>query len=285
MKELPRHLSLEVTARCNHACPFCYGVWHERPELAGEDLPTEAWEAILEECARRGVKDVQFTGGEPLLRGDLERLIDRARAAGMKTAVYTNASRLDEARLEGFKRRRTRISTSLPGLASYGEMTGTGRGPWGVLEALTRAAELGWPMGVGITIARPNLGEAADLVAAALLAGAAVVQVGVAMWEGRMKRRTEWMPTPEEWAAAKTAMRKVPAGKTRVIFADEFFCACRAQPEEATARWPSPGPCPAGRTFGVIGPTGKFRRCLHTLEEVEWREGARGAQGEVKREK
>ena len=272
MKELPRHLSLEVTARCNHACPFCYGVWHERPELAGEELSTEAWGEILEECARRGVEDVQFTGGEPLLRADLEELVDRARAAGLKTSVYTNASLLDEARLEGFKRRRTRISTSLPGLASYGEMTGTGRGPWGVLEAVARAAELGWPMGVGITIARPNLAEAADLLAAAVLAGAGTVLAGVAMWEGRMKRRAEWMPTVEEWAAAKAALRKVPTGKTRVVFADEFFCACRTQPEEAAARWPAPtGGCPAGRAFGVIGPTGKFRRCLHTVEEMEWR--------------
>lgn len=272
MKELPRHLSLEVTARCNHACPFCYGVWHERPELAGEELSTEAWGEILEECARRGVEDVQFTGGEPLLREDLEELVDRARAAGLKTSVYTNASLLDEARLEGFKRRRTRISTSLPGLASYGEMTGTGRGPWETLEAVARAAELGWPMGVGITVARPNLPEAADAVAAAVLAGAAAVQAGAVMWEGRMKGRAEWMLTAEEWAAAKESIRKVPCGKTRVVFADEFFCACREQPGDPGARWPSPeGGCPAGKTFGTIGPTGKFRKCLHAVEEEAWR--------------
>ena len=205
MKELPRHLSLEVTARCNHACPFCYGVWHERPELAGEELSTEAWGEILEECARRGVEDVQFTGGEPLLRADLEELVDRARAAGLKTSVYTNASLLDEARLEGFKRRRTRISTSLPGLASYGEMTGTGRGPWGVLEAVARAAELGWPMGVGITIARPKLAEAAEgrqvLVITHLPAVAAMGRVQFAVEKGESGGRT------------RTAVRRLEEGE------------------------------------------------------------------------
>ena len=92
MTELPRRLSLELTARCNYACPFCYGVWHERPELAGPELGTAEWTSILDECARRGVEEVQFTGGEPLLREDLDELIDRARAAGLKTAIYTNAS-------------------------------------------------------------------------------------------------------------------------------------------------------------------------------------------------
>lgn len=283
MTELPWRLSLEVTARCNYACPFCYGVWHERAELAGPELGTAEWGAILEECARRGVKEVQFTGGEPLLRDDLDELIDRARAAGLKTAVYTNASLLDEERLEGFKRRRVSISTSLPGLASYGTMTGTDREAWPTLEAIERASELGWPMGVGITVARPNLSEAADLVAAAALAGASAIQIGAVMWEGRMKANSDWMLTSEEWASAKAAVRAVATGKVRVTFADEFFCACREQPGNPGARWPSPpGACPAGKAFGVIGVTGKFRRCLHTLEETEWREGVKG-EGEAGR--
>lgn len=272
MIALPKRLSLELTARCNYACPFCYGVWHERPELAGPELGTAEWASIVEECARRGVEEVQFTGGEPLLREDLDELIDRARAAGLKVAVYTNASLLDEARLEGFKRRRVAISTSLPGLVSHGMMTGTGREAWPTLEAIERAAELGWPMGVGITVARPNLAEAADLVAAAALAGASAIQVGAAMWEGRMKTHTDWMLTAGEWSAAKAAIRAVPAGKARLTFADEFFCSCREQPGDPASRWPSPpGTCPAGRSFGAIGPTGKLRRCLHTLEETEWR--------------
>ena len=268
---------MEVTARCNYACPFCYGVWHEREEMAGPELDTEEWGAILGECARRGVRSVQFTGGEPLLREDLDELVDRALAAGLRTAVYTNASLLTEERLLGFKRRGTAISTSLQGLKSYAAMTGTAEGPWRVLEAIERAREVGWPMGVGITVARPNREEAADLAAAALLAGASEVQVGPAMWEGRMKGRPEWMLTPGEWEEAKAAVRAATAGKGRVGFAEEFFCGCREQPELARERWPAPGEgCPAGRAFGVLGVTGKYRRCLHTVEEWEWREGGEG---------
>lgn len=272
--ELPPSLSLEVTARCNYACPFCYGVWHERAGMAGPELDTEEWGAILAECARRGVRSVQFTGGEPLLREDLDELIDRALSAGLQAAVYTNASLLTEERLLGFKRRGVGISTSLQGLKSHAAMTGTEEGPWRTLEAIERAREVGWPMGVGIALARPNLAEAADLASAALLAGASEVQVGPAMWEGRMKGRPEWMPSAGEWEEAKAAVRAATAGKGQVAFAEEFFCGCREQPELARERWPAPGTgCPAGRAFGVLGVTGRFRRCLHTLEERAWREG------------
>ena len=273
MTPLPPRLSLELTARCNYACPFCYGVWHERPELGGPELDTAEWGSILEECARRGVRSVQFTGGEPLLREDLDELADRALAAGLEVSVYTNAGLLTEERLLAFKRRGIRLSTSLQGLASHAAMTGTDCGPWKTLEAIERAREVEWPMGVGIPLARPNAGEAADLVSAALLAGASVVLVGPAMFEGRMREHPEWMLSAEEWETAKAAVRAVPADGGRVSLAEEFFCGCRGQPEAVRNRWPAPPPgCPAGRTFGVLGVTGRFRNCLHTLEEREWRE-------------
>lgn len=263
---LPPRLSLEVTARCNFDCPFCYGVWHERPELAGPELSANEWGEILDGCPGRGVRSVQFTGGEPLLRPDLDALLDRALAAGLKVSVYTNASLLDEDRLLSFKRRGVRLSTSLQGLASHALMTGTAFGPWPTLEAIERAAELGWSMGVGVALARPNLGEAADIVSAALLAGAAAVQVGPAMWEGRMKSRPEWMLSPGEWETAKNALRALPAGSGRLAFSDEFYCACRPQPP-GTDRWPAPPPgCPAGHAFAVISPDGRLRRCLHSLD-------------------
>ena len=92
------------------------------------------------------------------------------------------------------------------------------------------------------------------------------MQAGPAMWEGRMKSRTEDMLSAEEWAEAKEKLRAIPSGGGKILFSEEFFCACREQPGEAAARWPAPaGKCPAGKAFGVLGVTGRFRRCLHAL--------------------
>ena len=48
---------------------------------------------------------------------------------------------------------------------------------------------------------------------------------------------------------------------------DEFYCECRRDvpPPALRRKWrdPNHAPCPAGRDFGVIGPSGQFRPCLH----------------------
>ena len=38
MTRFPHHMTLELTAKCNFRCPYCYCVWHERPELAKPEL-------------------------------------------------------------------------------------------------------------------------------------------------------------------------------------------------------------------------------------------------------
>ncbi|MBO7434678.1 radical SAM protein [bacterium] len=278
MRTLPPSLSVELTTRCNYACPFCYGIWHERPSETAPDreLDVTEWGDILVECACRGVESVQFTGGEPLLREDLDAILDCARAVGLSVILYTNGSLLTEERLQSFKQRQVRLATSLPGLASYGTMTGTNHSPWPVLEAIERAAELDWPMTVGIPLARPNLSEATDLVAAAAFAGASVVQVGPAMWEGRMRRNTAWMLNESEWKTAKAALQVQPKLSQRVVCSEEFFCTCRTPPGQTPVPWPeSAAGCPAGQEFGVLGVSGRYRICLHATEEYDWRSAVR----------
>ena len=70
----PHYLRLAVTGRCNLCCVYC------RPEgaahgAAGPD-PSVATLRLLVECAAaEGVRKVRLTGGEPLLRVDLEELV------------------------------------------------------------------------------------------------------------------------------------------------------------------------------------------------------------------
>ena len=64
----PRHVTLELTAKCNFRCPYCYCVWHEYPALVKPELDAAGWKTILDKCAADGVEDILFTGGEALLR-------------------------------------------------------------------------------------------------------------------------------------------------------------------------------------------------------------------------
>ena len=272
MIRYPRHLTLELTAKCNFRCPYCYCVWHEFPASGRPELDVDGWLRILDKCAADGVKDILFTGGEALLRKDLFEIVDtaRARLPDATFSLFTNASRLTAPLIDSFKERRVSLATSLQGLRTYGEMTGTRRKFNRLLSVLTTASEREWPMAVSMTITKANCDEAADMFVAAALSGASRIQMGAMMAEGRGREHLDLMLTREEWERVKASIRELPDAHVPYSFCDEFICACRTQPEDFLRKWSDPHhkPCPAGRDFGVVGPNGKFRACLHTVEEI-----------------
>ena len=272
MIRYPRHLTFELTAKCNFRCPYCYCVWHEFPALGRPELDVDGWLRVLDKCAADGVKDILFTGGEALLRKDLFEIVDTARARLPDAAfsLFTNASRLTAPLIDSFKERRVSLATSLQGLRTYGEMTGTRRKFNRLLSVLTTASEHEWPMAVSMTITKANCDEAADMFVAAALSGASRIQMGAMMAEGRGREHLDLMLTREEWERVKASIRELPDAHVPYSFCEEFICACRTQPEDFLRKWSDPHhkPCPAGRDFGVVGPNGKFRACLHTVEEI-----------------
>ncbi|MHC4777131.1 MAG: radical SAM protein [Planctomycetota bacterium] len=93
-------LLFEVTARCNQRCSHCYNVWKDGVGYASEELSTENAKALI----RKAVKEsrcTQFTitGGEPVLRDDLEELVSAASGLCKYVTLITNGTLLDEARV------------------------------------------------------------------------------------------------------------------------------------------------------------------------------------------
>ena len=275
MKNLPQKLILEVTARCNFHCPFCYCVWHERPELAGDDLPTTEWQAMIEECISRGVNDFLFTGGEATLRKDIWQLLafTREKLPKAPIALFTNAANLTEKNIVFCREHAIALATSLQGLKTYAIQTGTRRSYAKLLTCMARAAELECPFDVSITVTQINKNEIADIFAAAVLSHARSIQMGPMMLEGRARNLDNWALSWDEWVTVKETIRNLPNGGVPYGFADEMLCDCRLQPSHYLEKYGKKNqtPCPAGKSFGVIGPTGKFRKCLHTIENHEWR--------------
>ena len=216
--------------------------------------------------------DVLFTGGEVFLRRDLFEILDHARRVlpQARLSLFTNASRLDEALIRRFRRRHVRLATSLQGLATYGAMTGTRRSYKRLLAVIAKAAELKWPIAVSMTITKANADEAADMFAAAALSGAKSIQVGPMILGGRAMSHPELMLSRDEWESVKARIRALPDARVPYTFCEEFICACRPDtPGQLLDEWGDKNrkPCPAGKSFGVIGPNGLYRTCLHTLPQ------------------
>ena len=95
-KQLPTQIHLSVTDRCFLPCLHC-DIWKNETL----DLPTEDWLKVIDElgewCAPAGIN---FVGGEPLLRSDLEQLIARAKHWGFETSLNTNSWLVTEKRAE-----------------------------------------------------------------------------------------------------------------------------------------------------------------------------------------
>lgn len=92
----PTQVHLSVTDRCFLPCIHC-NIHRNR----AVDLPTPFWLSVLDDLARwLGTASVNFVGGEPLLRRDLETLMARAHGRGLTVSFNTNGWLLTRARAE-----------------------------------------------------------------------------------------------------------------------------------------------------------------------------------------
>jgi GTP 3',8-cyclase len=113
---------ISVTNRCNFACIYCHdeGLGPvERPSAAhGEEmLPVEV-DRLIGVAREFGIRSVKFTGGEPLVRLDLEEIIERTVRQIPDVSLTTNGSMLaDRAaglRAAGLKRLNVSIDSLDP---------------------------------------------------------------------------------------------------------------------------------------------------------------------------
>jgi GTP 3',8-cyclase len=166
-----RDLRVSVTDKCNFRCFYClpHG---SPPETAPKSsvLTYEEIEFAVEVFASLGVEKVRLTGGEPMLRRDIETLVAKlARAPGVKDlALTTNGYNLAE-RAAGLKAAGlNRVTVSLDSLkrATFQEMTGVDMLAR-VLEGIRAARRVGLaPVKVNAVVVRGhNESEVADMAA------------------------------------------------------------------------------------------------------------------------
>lgn len=86
----PFFMSYQITLRCNRRCMFC-DAWRIR---APKELDTEQAKKVVSEIASHGISILGITGGEPLIRKDLEEIAASAKRKGIIVGVNTNGTLL-----------------------------------------------------------------------------------------------------------------------------------------------------------------------------------------------
>lgn len=97
----PLALIAELTHRCPLRCVYCSNPLQLQP--AEDELDTAAWRQVFTQAAELGVLHAHFSGGEPLIRSDLEQLVQAAHEAGLYTNLITSGIGLTERRMEALE--------------------------------------------------------------------------------------------------------------------------------------------------------------------------------------
>lgn len=86
----PFFVSYQITFRCNRRCMFCDAWKLKNPK----ELDTDQAKKIVSELGDLGVGILGITGGEPLIRRDLEEIAAVAKRKGVVVGVNTNGTLL-----------------------------------------------------------------------------------------------------------------------------------------------------------------------------------------------
>jgi pyrroloquinoline quinone biosynthesis protein E len=251
----PLGLLAELTYRCPLGCPYCSNPVFSGP--GGEELTTEEWIRVLGEGAELGVLHALFSGGEPVLRKDLGRLVAAAREKDLYTNLITSAIGLSRAKLLELK------SAGLDSIQiSFQSDEAAGADPIAGIPAHERKLEAArWvrdadlPLTVNVVIHRGNISRIEQLIDLAVSLGAHRLELAHTQYYGwALRNRKALLPTRAQvQEAARVAERAKAAlrGELEILYVLPDYFGDRPKP--CMNGW--------GRRYLTVSPAGDVLPC------------------------
>lgn len=110
-----KSLSVEITGGCNLQCRHCY--MESKTQALPRELTAEEWMGFFDQIRQDfGNKiTIQITGGEPLRKEGIYRILEHLKDSGFRVALATNGTLLDGKAIAEIKQCVSSISVSLDG--------------------------------------------------------------------------------------------------------------------------------------------------------------------------
>jgi PqqA peptide cyclase len=269
--ERPYTLVAELTYRCPLRCVYCSNPLDYARH--GEELDTATWLRVLREAEDLGVVQVNLTGGEPLVRDDLEAIVEEARRLDLYTNLITSGVPLRRERLARLRALGLdNVQVSIQDTEAGASDRIAGRRSFDrKLVVAGWVKELGFPLTLNTVLHRENLDRVGAVVALAERLGADRLELANAQYLGwALPNRDALLPTRAQLARARevaAAARARLRGKMEVLFVTPDYYT--DLPKACMDGW--------GRRFIVLSPEGLALPChaAHTLPGLRF-ESVRG---------
>lgn len=255
----PLWLLAELTYRCPLHCVFCYNPVDFAAR--SDELSTEDWLRVLRQGRELGAVQCGFSGGEPLLREDLEILVAEARRLGYYTNLLTSgvgltADRAAALKAAGLDHVQLSFQDSTREMNDFLSHTKT-------FELKNRVAKIvkdqGWPMVMNVVLHRLNIDHVDRILAMAHELGAEYVELAnTQYYSWAFLNRDQLLPTREQLRRAEAvtdAWRAKVGNAMRLFFVAPDY-------HEGTVKKCVNG---WGSTFLTITPEGAALPC-HTAQ-------------------
>ncbi|HBC58273.1 MAG TPA: pyrroloquinoline quinone biosynthesis protein PqqE [Gammaproteobacteria bacterium] len=202
-------LLAELTYSCPLQCPYCSNPLDYSQYPA--ELSTDEWIRVLREARALGATQLGFSGGEPLVRRDLEELVAESRALGYYSNLITSAYGLTKERLKGLKELgldHVQVSFQASTRTLNDELAAAT-----VFEHKKQVAtwikELGFPMVLCFVLHRRNLHQIADMLQMAVALQADYVELATTQYYGwAFQNRAQLLPSRRQLQQAEAAVTK-----------------------------------------------------------------------------
>ncbi len=251
----PYSLVAELTYRCPLHCTYCSNPVSFAAHPS--ELPTESWRRVLVEAEELGIVQVNFTGGEPLLRDDLEELVAEARSLELYTNLITSGIPLTRERLARLRAAGLdNLQLSIQDVSAEGSDRIAGRKAFDhKLEVAGWVKELALPFTLNIVLHRDNIDHVADAIALAEKLHADRLELANTQYVGwALVNRAALLPTREQLDRSRgvaRAARDRLQGRMEVLFVVPDYYTER--PQACMDGW--------GRRFVVGSPDGLVLPC------------------------
>jgi len=263
MTEAPRPYTLvaELTYRCPLRCVYCSNPLEYARH--GDGLATGDWLRVFREAEDLGVVTLNLTGGEPLVRDDLEALVEGARRLDLYTNLITSGIPLTRARLARLRALgldavqvsiqdvTAEASDRIAGLRAFERK----------LEVARWVKELGLPLTLNTVLHRDNLDHVPEVIALAERLAADRLELANTQYVAwALVNRRALLPTRAQLARAReaaAAARRRLRGRMEVLFVTPDYYA--EFPKACMDGW--------ARRFIVVTPDGLALPChaAHTI--------------------